>query len=55
MKHISIREYADRVGISFATAYRKLRAGQIPGAVKISREVWRVPVEDTEVAEVNLK
>jgi excisionase family DNA binding protein len=52
MKHISIREYAERNGISYATAYRMIRSGKLPEAVKMTREVWRVPVNDTEVLQV---
>ena len=55
MKHISIREYAQRNCISYGTVYRMIKDGRLPQAAKVSREVWRIPVDDTVVTEVKGK
>lgn len=44
---ISLSEWAINNSVSYMTAYRAVRAGQIPGAVKF-RSQWRVPINAIE-------
>ena len=48
---LPLAEAADRLGVSVKTAYRKVRAGDYPGAYKVpgpSGDMWVVPVATIE-------
>jgi len=42
-KPLSLREYANMVGIHQRTAWNHLKAGKIPGAVRVGN-IWRIPL-----------
>lgn len=49
--NLSLQDCADRLGWSIKTAYRKARAGQLPGAFKAvspTGEAWQVPIATVE-------
>lgn len=41
---ISVKEWANYNSVSPMTVYRALKAGQIPGAIKV-RAQWRIPAD----------
>lgn len=45
MKNLSVRQFANREGISLQAVYARLWAGRIPGAVQVDGR-WRIPVTD---------
>jgi excisionase family DNA binding protein len=45
-KPLSVQQAADRMGVSYQTAYRMIRSGEL-AAAKIRRQ-WRIPAAEVE-------
>jgi len=45
MKNLSVRQFANREGLSLTAVYQRLWAGRIPGAVQREHGRWSIPVQ----------